>query len=148
MLNNNLKFCREEIGMTQKELGLVFGLTDSTIRNWESGRETIPLSKLIKFCNINDLSLDYVIGLRRGNISYGKFETDKFKIGKKLKEIRTSLNLTQEKLSDECKIPQTTYSDYERGRSLITTDNLYYICKTYNISMDYIVGRCKKREIN
>ena len=148
MLDNNLRFCREDIGMTQKELGYVFGVSDRAIRSWESGSENIPLIKLMKFCNLYDFSLDYVVGLRRGNICYGKFESDKFKIGKKLKELRTSLNLTQEKLSDDCKIAQTTYSDYERGRTLITTDKLYYICKTYNISMDYIVGRSKKQEIN
>ncbi len=148
MLDNNLRFCREDLGMTQKELGYIFGVSDTAVRSWESGRENIPLSKLIKFCNLYDFSLDYVCALRRGNISYGKFDADKNTIGKKLKEIRTSLNLTQEKLSDDCKIAQTTYSDYERGRTLITTNNLYYICKTYNISMDYIVGRSKKREIN
>ena len=148
MLDNNLRFCREELGMTQKELGYIFGVSDTAVRSWESSRENIPLEKLMRFCNLYDFSLDYVVGLRRSNISYGKFESDKFKIGKRLKEVRTSLKITQEKLSDDCKIAQTTYSDYERGRTLITTNNLYYICKTYNISMDYIVGRCEKREIN
>ena len=147
MYNNNLRFCREELGMTQKELGFIFGVSDSAVRFWETAHDTIPLPKLIKFCNMYDFSLDFVVGLNRKNIEYGKFKTDKVKIGKKLKELRKSLGLSQQELSDECKISQTTYSGYETGHYLISTTNLYYICKTYNISMDYIVGRTKNQKI-
>lgn len=147
MYGNNLKYCREELEMTQLELGYVFGVSDSAIRSWENAYESIPLLKLIKFCNLYDYSLDFVVGLSRSNKKYGKFKTDKVKIGKKLKELRNSLNLSQQQLSDECKISQTTYSGYEIGKYLINTTNLYYICKTYNVSMDYMVGRTDKKYI-
>ena len=64
------------------------------------------------------------------------------KVGK-----RKSLNISQQQLSDDCKISQTTYSGYETGNYLINTTNLYYICKTYNISMDWIVGRTNNKKI-
>ncbi len=147
MFENNLRWCREELEMTQAELGYIFGVSDSAVRSWETAHDSIPLPKLIKFCNMYDFSLDFVCGLIRKNIKYGKFETDKIKIGKKLKEIRTKLNLSQQALSDECKISQTTYSGYETGHYLINTSNLYYICKTYNISMDWILGRTKDKFI-
>ena len=147
MYGNNLKYCREELEMTQLELGYVFGVSDSAIRSWENAYESIPLLKLIKFCNLYDYSLDFVVGLSRSNKKYGKFKTNKVKIGKKLKELRNSLNLSQQQLSDECKISQTTYSGYEIGKYLINTTNLYYICKTYNVSMDYMVGRTDKKYI-
>lgn len=147
MFENNLKWCREELEMTQKELGYVFGVTDSAVRAWETAHGSIPLKKLIKFCNMYNYSLDFVCGLTRKNIKYGKFETDKIKISKKLKELRINLNLSQQKLADECKISQTTYSGYETGHYLINTTNLYYICKTYNISMDWILGRSKDKSI-
>jgi len=147
MFENNLRWCREELEMTQAELGYIFGVTDSAVRAWETAHDSIPLNKLIKFCNMYDFSLDFVCGLIRKNIKYGKFNTDKVKIGKKLKELRKSLKLSQQALSDECKISQTTYSGYETGRYLINTSNLYYICKTYNISMDWIVGRTNNKKI-
>ena len=124
MYGNNLKYCREELGMTQLELGYVFGVSDSAIRSWENAYESIPLLKLIKFCNLYDYSLDFVVGLSRSNKKYGKFKTNKVKIGKKLKELRNSLNLSQQQLSDDCKISQTTYSGYEIGKYLINTTNL------------------------
>ncbi len=141
MFENNLRWCREELEMTQSELGYIFGVSDSAVRSWETAHDSMPLTKLIKFCNLYDYSLDFVCGLTKKNIKYGKFETNKEKIGKKLKELRTNLNLSQQALADECKISQTTYSGYETGHYLINTTNLYYICKTYNISMDYLVGR-------
>ena len=143
MFENNLRWCREELEMTQAELGYIFGVSDAAVRSWETAHDSIPLPKLIKFCNMYDYSLDFVCGLIRRNIKYGKFETDKVKIGKKLKELRTKLNLSQQALADECKISQTTYSGYETGHYLINTSNLYYICKTYNVSMDWLVGRTK-----
>lgn len=148
MYNNNLRECREELEMTQSELGYIFGVSDSAVRGWETARDAIPLPKLIKFCNLYDYSLDYVVGFTRRNKKYGKFQTDKVKIGNKLKELRKSLKLSQQALSDECKISQTTYSGYETGQYLINTTNLYYICKTYNVSIDYLVGRTNNIKIS
>ncbi len=134
--------------MTQTELGYIFGVSDSAVRSWETAHDSIPLPKLIKFCNMYDYSLDFVCGLIRNNIKYGKFTTDKIKISKKLKELRNKLGISQQKLSDDCKISQTTYSGYETGNYLINTMNLYYICKTYNVPMDWIVGRTNNSRID
>ena len=134
--------------MIQTELGYIFSVSDSAVRSWETVHDSIPLPKLIKFCNMYDYSLDFVCGLIRNNIKYGKFTTDKIKISKKLKELRNKLGISQQKLSDDCKISQTTYSGYETGNYLINTTNLYYICKTYNVSMDWVVGRTNNSKIN
>ena len=37
MIDNNLKFIREDMEMTQKELGYVFGVHESTVCGWETG---------------------------------------------------------------------------------------------------------------
>lgn len=36
MVNNNIKFCRETLEMTQSELGYIFGVTKQTVSNWEN----------------------------------------------------------------------------------------------------------------
>lgn len=149
MLDNNLKWCREELEMTQEELGFVFGVSRKTISGWETANNSIPFSKLIKFCNLYNYSLDFVIGLKRKNIKCDiKIKTNKKEIGKKLKRLRESLNLSQLKFADKCGISQTTYSHYETGLNLITTINAYAICKIYNVSMDYLVGRTNKKSMN
>ena len=111
MFDNNLRYAREELEMTQSELGYIFGVSDSAVRSWETAHDSIPLPKLIKFCDMYDFSLDFICGLIRKNITYGHFKTDKVKISKKLKELRKSLNLSQQKLSDDCKISYNTFSE-------------------------------------
>ena len=45
MINNNLRYCREELEMTQEELGIVLGASKQTVSNWETGYIFMPLSK-------------------------------------------------------------------------------------------------------
>lgn len=148
MLDNHLKWCREELEMTQTELGYVFGVTKNTVSGWENGHDTMPFNKLIRFCNLYDYSLDYVVGFTRYNSKYEKIKLDQKIISNRLKQIRKKLNLTQQALADECKISQTTYSTYERGIYLINTITIYTICKKYNISMDWLVGRTNNYKLN
>ena len=149
MIDNNLKYCREELEMTQEELGYVFGVSRKTISGWETSSNIIPFSKLIKFCNLYDYSLDFVMGLtRNNNRNNAKIKTNKNLIGSRLKDLRDSFNLSQEKFAKKCGLSQTTYSHYETGFNLITTTNAYSICKTYNVSMDWLVGRTNNSKIN
>ena len=137
MIGNNLKFCREELEMTQTELGNIFGVSNSTVRGWENGYDTMPLKKVVKFCNQFNFSVDYVLGLTRRNKNYNKpIKLNKEMIGRKLKELRTKLKLSQQEIADVCSISRSTYSHYEIGFTLITTLTLYTICKTYKISID------------
>ena len=70
MFNNNIKYCRESLEMTQKELGYVFGVTEGAVSNWENGNDNIPFRKLVRFCNLYNFSIDYVLGLKRFNENY------------------------------------------------------------------------------
>ena len=140
MFDNNLKYVREELEMTQDELGLVFGVKGVTVAGWENNHDTIPLSKLVKYSNTYGYSLDYLTGLERRNNYKGKIDKlDKVKLGNKLKQIREKLKLSQQDIADECKISQSTYSGYETGLYLATSLVIYTICKNHNISMDEIL---------
>ena len=145
MFNNNLKYCREELEMTQKELGHIFGVHKSTVSGWETAKDIMPINKIIKFCNMYGYSVDFVMGLSRQNYPYSKIKPDKKQIGMKLKKLRKDLKLTQYNMANECSISQTTYSNYESGLYLISTLTLYTICKKYNISADYLLGRNKNK---
>ena len=136
MNDNNIKYIREELEMTQDELGLVFGVTRKTISGWENAYDNMPLPKMVRFSNEYKYSLDYISGLSRKNNYSNLNKPNPVKIGKKLKQIRTNLQLTQQQIADECMISQTTYSNYEKGLYLITSLSLYTICYNHNLSMD------------
>jgi len=144
MFDNNLKFCREDLEITQRELGNILGVSDKTIANWENAYDSIPLSKLVNFCNLYNYSVDYVLGLTKRNIIYSKIlKLDKTEIGKKIRDIRKELKLTQNAISNECSISRTTLTYYELGKNLISTRTLYIICKNHQLSADEILGRKK-----
>ena len=138
MMQNNIKYCREELEMTQQELGYVFGVSGSTVAGWENNHDTMPLTKLVKFSNMYKYSLDYIVGLSRIN-NYKEVKIDKKKIASNLKNIRTKLNLTQQQIADECMISQTAYSNYETGLYLINTLTLYTICLKHKLSFYDII---------
>jgi transcriptional regulator with XRE-family HTH domain len=140
MVNNNIKFCRQTLEMTQSELGYIFGVTKQTVSNWENGNDVMPLRKLIKFCNKYEFGIDYVLGLTRKNNYNRPLNLDLKRLGLNLRKKRKELKLTQQELANECSISQTTYSNYELGINLITTLTLYIICKNHNWTMNELIN--------
>ena len=141
MIDNNLKYCRKNLKMTQTEFGDFFDVSKGTVSNWENGYSFMPLEKLISFSNQYGYSLDFICNLSQDHKKSNQLKnTDKMIIGKKLRTLRKSLQLSQDEFSKKCNIPQSTYSHYEIGYKLITTVNLYSICKTYHVSMDSLLS--------
>ena len=55
--------------------------------------------------------------------------------------MRKDLGLTQSKLAISIGTDKTVICSYEKGKNIIATPFLYDICKKYNISADYLLGR-------
>ena len=66
---------------------------------------------------------------------------DKKLLSLRLKDFRKENKLTQEKLAEILNIGKGTIAEYERGNYIISTTSLYTICKNYNISADYLLGK-------
>lgn len=111
------------------------------VSNWENGYDIIPLTKLIKLCNLYNYSIDFIVGFTRSN-NFIKItdKLDKVIIGRKLKNLRMKLGFSQQQIADECSIARATYSHYELGISLVSTLTLYTICKNHKISMDWFLN--------
>lgn len=84
--------------------------------------------------------LDYIFEFTNKK-TYDEINTNISKEPINLKKFRKSINLTQDKLAKALNTTQAVIANYERGRNLIGTPFLYDICKKYNISADYILGR-------
>ena len=148
-LSKQIKKYRTEANLSQEELADKIYVSRQTISNWETGYTPIPLNKLVRFANLYNYSLDFIVGFTRDNIKYNKnIKLDSKLIGKNLKAIRENLKLTQQQIADKCNIYQSTYNHYETGYSLIKIIPAYSICKTYNISFDWLVGRTNNIKIN
>ena len=65
-----------------------------------------------------------------------------------IKDLREDHDLKQEDLAKVLNISQRTYSHYENGTRKIPLDILVALADYYGCSVDYLLGRTKKKEIN
>lgn len=66
----------------------------------------------------------------------------------RLKMLRDERKLTQEKAAEEIGIPLRSYNRLERDGSKTHYDTLLKIADYYNVSVDWLMGRTDKRELN
>ncbi len=66
----------------------------------------------------------------------------------RIKELRLEQGRTQVNVSTMIGIDQSYYSKYERGAQNITLEVIIKIAQLYNVSVDYLIGRTDKRELN
>lgn len=143
MLKIKIKEIRNNLKKSQAEMADLLNVSRSSYAMWESGNDIIPIKRLIQFCEIFDISMDYVLGIASdNNLINTKFNLEIS--GERIKKFRISNNLTQEKLANILNTNKAVICGYEKGRNLIATPFLYTICKEFKVSADYLLGRIEK----
>ena len=66
---------------------------------------------------------------------------EKILIGKTLKDIRKSLDLTQEYVSEELGLAPRYISDIERDKTKGSIDTLVKLCNLYRVTPTYVLQR-------
>ena len=66
----------------------------------------------------------------------------------RLKELRKSRGYTQISLQMQTGIEQALLSKFENGERIPPTETLMRLAEFYNVSMDYILCRTDKPEVN
>jgi len=61
----------------------------------------------------------------------------------RLRDLREDKDLKQKDLAEFLQIHQTTYSDYELGRTNVPAEALHKLADFYGVSIDYLLGRTK-----
>ena len=68
-------------------------------------------------------------------------------ISQKIKELREFKNMIQKEFGDLINVAQTTLSSYENGSKSPNIETLYNIAETCNVSIDWLCGRTKFKNI-
>lgn len=66
----------------------------------------------------------------------------------RLKELRKSRGYTQVALQMQTGIEQALLSKFENGERVPPTETLYRLAEFYNVSIDYILCRTEKPDVN
>jgi len=147
MYSERLKELRVKHDLTQKMVAEILNISEITYTHYESEYYIIPIKYLSTLCDYFNVSLDYIFNFN--NLNYVNIKKlDKLESGKRIKEFRKENKLTQNKLASILHVNQSTIAEYERGTNLIATPFLYTICKNYNVSADYILGKIDKLTYN
>ena len=67
---------------------------------------------------------------------------------RRIGDLREDSDVKQVQIAAYLNIKQSTYSDYENGKINVPIEALIKIADFYKVSLDYLVGRTDKREIN
>lgn len=66
----------------------------------------------------------------------------------RIRDMREDNDLTQKQISSIINCDQSLYSKYERGEREIPLALIIKLADYYNTSVDYLIGRTDKSEIN
>lgn len=139
---SRLEELREEKDLNKLDIAKILNVSNSIYARWENNRSNIPTNRLVEIANYFKINIDYILELtntKRKIISDNKI--DKIECGKKIKTIREKEKLTLRDLASILNTSSSTISAYETGKTLILESFLYEICKKYNYSADWILGR-------
>lgn len=141
----NLRKSRKLLDIKQKDVANIFDVDISTVSGWETGKDMIPLKKLVEYANYFDYSLDYLFGISKENIPYKPLTIDLNVVANNLRKVRNLNNLSQEYIAKRINTTQSAYSHYETATNLITTTFLFNLTRIYDsFSIDEVLGRQKK----
>lgn len=145
MIVKNFKESRELLDLKQKDIADCFSVHFSTVSGWETGKDTIPLERLIEYANHFGYSLDYLFGITRYNLEYEPLTIDLELIAKNLRLLRKQNKMTQTEVAEKINTTQASYAHYENAVNLIPTAFLYNLTQIYKyFSIDELLGRKKQ----
>ena len=136
-----------------RNIAEILGISVDNYFDYANGRSNFPLDKLNKLVNYFKVSFDYITGLSDIKNYYDGDINIKL-LRERIKMIRKNNDLSQEEAAHIIGDKQSTYWNYESGRSIIPISKLYLLAKYYNISIDYFVGKTdnkiiqKRRKVN
>ena len=67
---------------------------------------------------------------------------------KRIRDLREEADMTQVQIAKILNCSQRVYSNYERGDIDIPTEILIKLANLHDVSVDFILGRTNKRDMN
>ncbi len=145
MIIKTFKYSREMLDVKQKDIAELFNVHFSTVSGWETGKDTIPIERLVDYANHYNYSLDYLFEIKNYNEEYLPLTLDLNLIAHNLKILRKKNNYVQEKLAKKLNTNQASYAHYENATNMIPTVFLYNLTTVYKpFSIDKLLGRKKQ----
>ena len=146
--SNILKEIRATKKLTQQDIADILNIERGTYKDYENQTAMIPIKHLITLSNYYEITIDYLLGLTSNNqYTLNTKIIDKKTSGLRIRTLRKDLKYNQTTFASLFNTSYGTISGYEKGRYIIATPFLYQICKKYQVSAEYLLGRCDNKNL-
>lgn len=133
-LAENIRYLREQAGMSQEELARKMELSRSGISLWEAGIREPELSKIIKMTELFEVTLDELV------LQELKPPTPLYVLN--IKFLREKNKMTQEDMADFLGYRgKQGYNAVETGKAKMPVENLEKISDYFGVTMDQLVKK-------
>lgn len=144
---------RDLLDLKQQEVADRTRISRGAYANIEAEIANAKLKYLLTYCNTFNLNLDYVCNLKNINNNYSLWKIDtinKSVMSNRLTILEQENNKQAQDIAIELGILKSTYSGYKNPKqpNLMQTLMLKKFALKYNYSMDWLIGRSNKKNID
>ena len=154
-----IRALREDNDYTQTYIASILNVGQRTYADYELGKTRIPVESLIRLAEFYNVDMNYITGLNNTitpfpNSFYSSTNIytnakliirGHYMIYENIRNLREDNGKTQKELADYLNVKQTTYSKYELGKINIPVEVFIKLADYYGVSVDYLLGRTKKK---
>ncbi len=138
-LAQNLRYLREQKGLSQRECAEIFGLSGSAIAMWEQDQRKPDIEMIVRLAEYFDVSLDELV------LKDLKPPIPLYALN--LRYLREKQELTQQNMADFLGYRgKQGYSMVETGKSGISVESLEKLADFFGVTLDQIVKHDLSKE--
>lgn len=138
-LAQNLRYLREQKGLSQRECAEIFGLSGSAVAMWEQDQRKPDIEMIVRLAEYFDVSLDELV------LKDLKPPIPLYALN--LRYLREKQELTQQNMADFLGYRgKQGYSMVETGKSGISVESLEKLADFFGVTLDQIVKHDLSKE--
>lgn len=129
----------DERGIKSYKLAEASGCNKTAVNNWLYQRQTPSSRALIKLADYMNVSLDYMLGLKKDKSIIRSGCAEKFV--RRVNGLQTPEGITSYRLAKECGMGTSAISKWKDMKRLPQLETLIKLSQIFDCSVDYLVGR-------
>ncbi len=128
----------DERGMKSYTLASLSGCNKTAVNNWLYQRQLPSAKCLMRLADFMNISVDYMLGLKKDKRIIRSGTTEKFSSRVKL---LLGSDVTAYRLAKECKVGSSAVSKWSTMERLPNIEVLIKLSSLFGVSVDWLLGR-------
>lgn len=151
MIGKQLKYLRELKRKSQQEVCSILNIEQSTLANYENDKRIPKIDILIKLAEYYNVSVDYLLGLKKSNSETNDCYNYFYKEGDAnwfIRKIAKEKEISYEDMLEKSCIEKTRLDALWYGNSQPVAEELIRIATVLDVSIDYLLDNSQREKFN